>query len=374
MLVLARNDRSTLGRWWWTVDRWTMAAVFALIGIGIVLVVTASPPVASRIGAEPFHFVRRHLSVLPIAAALMVAVSLLSPRNILRLSVILFIASMALLALTFVFGVEIKGARRWINLGGLQLQPSEFVKPAFAVIAGWLFAQGRQDPRFPGRLLSFGLCAAVVALVVLQPDFGMTVIIGSVWIAQLFLAGLPLWLVAALVLAGLGGMGGAYFTLPHVASRVDRFLDPSTGDSYQVDKSLAAFMNGGLFGRGPATGAIKEQIPDAHADFVFAVAGEEFGVLLCLLIVALFAFVVLRGFGRLLHERSLFVVIAAAGLLANVGLQAVVNIGSSLHLLPTKGMTLPFISYGGSSLLALALTVGMLLALNRRRPEGGGLS
>lgn len=374
MLTLARTDTSIVGRWWWTVDRWTLAAIFALVGMGVLLVVTASPPVASRIGADPFHFVRRHLTVLPVGIALLIGVSLLSPRNILRLSVGVFVLSLALLALTFISGVEIKGARRWINVAGLQLQPSEFVKPAFAVITGWLLAEGMRKPAFPGRLLALAAYGIIVSMVVLQPDLGMTVIISAVLIAQLFLAGLPLWLVGGLLIAAVGGVLTAYFTLPHVTSRIDRFLDPSTGDSYQVDKSISAFMNGGLFGRGPAVGSIKEQIPDAHADFVFAVAGEELGVLVCLLIVALFAFVVLRGFSRLLNERSLFVLIAAAGLLTNVGLQAVVNIGSSLHLLPTKGMTLPFISYGGSSLLALSLTMGMVLALNRRRVDAGGLT
>ena len=374
MLARARTDTSTIGRWWLTVDRWTLTAVFALLGIGVLLVVTASPPVAARIGAEPFHFVRRHLTVLPLGIALLLGVSLLSPKTILRMSVVLFVVSLALLALTFVAGTEIKGARRWINLGGLQLQPSEFVKPAFAVIAAWLFAEGKRNPRFWGRTISLALLLTVVGLVVLQPDLGMTVIISAVWIAQLFLAGLSLWLVGGLVITAAGGMIGAYLTLPHVTSRIDRFLDPSTGDSYQIDKSLSAFTNGGLFGRGPAVGAIKEQIPDAHADFVFAVAGEELGVLVCLAIVALFAFVVLRGFARLLNERSLFVLIAVTGLLTNLGLQAVVNIGSSVHLLPTKGMTLPFISYGGSSLLALSLTMGMVLALNRRRADPGGLA
>ena len=372
MLVLARNDRSTIGRWWWTIDRWTIAAVFALLGIGVLLVVTASPPVATRIGADPFHFVRRHLTILPVAVALLLAVSLLSPRRILRLSIVLFAASLVLLVSTFVIGVEIKGARRWINVAGLQIQPSEFIKPAFAVIAAWLFAEGKRNPRFPGSMLALAIYFVVVGLVVLQPDLGMTMIITAVFIAQFFLAGLSLWLVGALGVSAVGGVVAAYFMLPHVTSRIDRFLDPSTGDSYQIDKSLAAFTNGGLFGRGPGVGAIKEQIPDAHADFVFAVAGEELGLLACLVIVALFAFVVLRGFARLLAEQNLFVLIAATGLLTNLGLQAVVNIGSSLHLLPTKGMTLPFISYGGSSLLALSLTMGMVLALNRRRIETGG--
>ncbi len=374
MLVVARNDTSLLGRWWWTVDRWTLAAVFALMAIGVLLVVTASPPVATRIGADPFHFVRRHLMMLPAAASLLLAVSLLSPRGVLRMSVVLFGISLLLLALTFVIGTEIKGARRWINIAGLQLQASEFVKPAFAVIAAWLFAESRRDPRFPGCLLSVALYLLIVGLVVMQPDLGMTMIITAVWLAQFFLAGLSMWLAGMLAGFAVGGLILAYLTFPHVTSRIDRFLDPSSGDSYQVDMSLSAFMNGGLFGRGPGVGRVKELLPDAHADFVFAVAGEEMGAIACLIIVGLFAFVVLRGFARLLSEHNLFLLIAVAGLLSHLGLQAIVNIGSSLHLLPTKGMTLPFISYGGSSLLALSVTMGMVLALTRRRVEPGGLT
>lgn len=374
MLLVARNDTSVIGRWWWTVDRWTLAAVLALMGIGVLLVATASPPVATRIGAEPFHFLRRHLMLLPAAVALLIAVSLLSPRGVLRLSVLLFGLSLLLLALTLVAGTEIKGARRWITLAGFQLQPSEFVKPTFAVIAAWLFAEGKRSARFPGSLLSLALYLLVVGLVVLQPDLGMTMVITAVWLAQFFLAGMSLWLVGGLGGAAVGGVVLAYLTFPHVTSRIDRFLDPASGDSYQIDMSLSAFMNGGLLGRGPGVGHVKEMLPDAHADFIFAVAGEEMGAIACLLIVGLFAFLVLRGFARLLGESSLFILIAVAGLLISFGLQAIVNIGSSLHLLPTKGMTLPFISYGGSSLLALSLTMGMVLALTRRRVDSGGLT
>lgn len=373
MTLVARTDTSTIGRWWWTVDRWTLAALAALMVVGAWLVVTASPSVAERLGYGPFHFAQRHLMMLPVAAAVMFATSILSPRGVLRIAALLFAISLLLLAATLVVGVETKGAQRWINFGGFSLQPSEFVKPAFAVVAAWLFAEGKRDAAVRGQWIAFALFLMVTGLIMAQPDLGMTMVITFVWLAQFFLAGLSMWLVIALGLVGFGGLVGAYFMFPHVTSRIDRFLDPSSGDSYQIDKALDAFVNGGFFGRGPGVGRVKELIPDAHADFVFAVAGEEMGAVACLVIVGLFAFIVLRCFTRLLTEQNLFVFLAVAGLVTNFGLQAVINIGSSLHLLPTKGMTLPFISYGGSSLLALAVTMGMALALTRRRVEPGGM-
>jgi len=369
----ARIDQSQVARWWWTVDRWSLAALGMLIGFGVVMSLAASPPVAERIGYDGLHFVRRHLAMLPLALGLMFAVSLQPPRTIRRIAVIGFAISLVLLALTFVIGAEIKGARRWINFPGLSLQPSEFVKPTFAVVAAWLFSEQKLRPRFPGNLICFALFLLVVAILIKQPDIGMAAVVAAVWFAQFFMAGMRLYWVAAGALAGLSGVVGAYMYLPHVRVRVDHFLDPSTGDSYQVNRSIEAFANGGLWGRGPGEGTVKDVLPDAHADFVFAVAGEEFGVVVCLAIVALFAFIVLRGFSRMSQEGSLFVLLAATGLLVQFGLQAAINMASSLHLIPTKGMTLPFLSYGGSSMLALGLGMGMMLALTRRRLGGGEL-
>jgi cell division protein FtsW len=370
-MSFARTDRSVVAQWWWTVDRWSLAAVAALIAFGSLLIMAASPAVAERIGSDGLHFVRRYFAVLPLGVAAMFVISLQSPRTIRRIAVVGFIISTVLLAYTFIGGIEIKGARRWINLPGMSIQPSEFVKPTFAVVSAWLFAQYRLQPRFPGHWIAIALYGLVVGLLIKQPDLGMAVVVSAVWFVQFFLAGLRLFWVVLGMGAGAGGLVGAYFMLPHVASRIDRFLDPASGDSYQVDRSMEAFMNGGLWGRGPGEGTVKEYLPDAHADFVFAVAGEELGLLVCLLIVALFAFIVLRGFSRLLQEGNLFVVLAATGLLVQFGLQAIINMASSLHLMPTKGMTLPFISYGGSSLLALGLGMGMALALTRRRYGGG---
>ena len=367
MNVFARSDTSVLGRWWWTVDRWTLTAVGALIAFGVIMALAASPAVAERIGLDYFYFARRQLVYLPVALALMIGASLLSPTGVFRAAMITLTIFSLLVVATFVIGTEIKGARRWIGLGPISVQPSEFLKPAFAVVAAWLFASARTGDIKHGNLISIATFGTIVGLLLLQPDVGMSVVISVVWSAQFFLAGLPLYWAVLLIVGGAGALVAAYFTLHHVASRIDRFLDPSSGDSYQVDRSLEAFINGGLFGRGPGEGTVKEVLPDAHSDFVFAVAGEEFGLFVCLIIVGLFAFIVLRGFARALQETDLFILLATAGLLVQFGLQAVINMGSTLRLMPTKGMTLPFVSYGGSSLIAMGLCIGFLLALTRKR-------
>jgi cell division protein FtsW len=371
MMAFARNDTSALGHWWWTVDRWTLAALASLIAIGTTLTLAASPAVAQRIGLDSMHFVRRQFVYLPFAMAILVSVSLLSVRDLRRLAVVVFLVGVALLAITPWFGTEIKGATRWVSLAGFSIQPSEFVKPAFAVVAAWMFSADRLKAGIPGNAVAIALYVLVAALLVRQPDIGMVAVITAVWLTQFFLAGLPIYWVGAAMLTGTASLAAAYLLLPHVASRIDRFLDPSTGDTYQVSTALHAFASGGWFGRGPGEGQIKTTIPDAHSDFIFAVAGEEFGLFLCIAIVALFGFVVLRGFTRLLRESDLFVLLATAGLLTQFGLQAIINMASTLSLMPTKGMTLPFISYGGSSLLALALAMGMVLGFLRRRPQTG---
>ena len=369
--MFARIDQSPVARWWWTVDRWSLGALAVLMGFGVVMSMAASPAVAERLGYAPLHFAERHLVTVPLALAIMFGVSLLPPRSVRRVAFIGFAIAIALLALTFVIGVEIKGARRWIYLPGLSLQPSEFVKPTFAIVTAWLFAQQKLQPRFPGNLISVALFVLLIFMLIKQPDLGMAVVVGLVWFAQFFMAGLRLYWVAAGTIAAAGGLVGAYLWLPHVTSRINRFLDPAAGDSYQVNRSIEAFVNGGFWGRGPGEGKVKDVLPDAHADFVFAVAGEEFGVIVCILLVGIFAFIVLRGFSRLLQEGNLFVLLSATGLLIQFGLQAVINMASTLHLITTKGMTLPFLSYGGSSMLALALGMGMMLALTRRRLGGG---
>jgi len=372
-MMFARIDQSPVARWWWTVDRWSLGALALLLGFGSVMSMAASPAVAERLGYAPLHFAERHLVMVPLALAIILGVSLLPPRTVRRLAFLGFAVALIGVAMTFVIGAEIKGARRWINLPGFSLQPSEFVKPTFTIVAAWLFAEQKERRRFPGNAISIVLFVALVVMLFRQPDLGMAVVVAVVWFAQFFMAGLRLYWAAAGTLVGLAGFVGAYVWLPHVASRINRFLDPAAGDSYQVNRSIEAFANGGLWGRGPGEGTVKDVLPDAHADFVFAVAGEEFGLVVCVIIVGVFAFIVLRGFSRLLQEGNLFVLLSATGLLIQFGLQAVINMASSLHLIPTKGMTLPFLSYGGSSMLALALGMGMMLALTRRRLGGSEL-
>ncbi len=373
MITLSRTDTSIVGRWWWTVDRWLLIAIGTLIAVGAVLTLAASPAVANRIGYGSFHFVTRQLIFLAPAILVMLGTSLLSPVWVRRVAVIVFMGAFAGMLLTFVLGPEVKGAHRWIQFGGISLQPSEFVKPSFAVVAAWLFAEWRRGNGFPGWAISAALCAMVLGVLAMQPDLGMAIVVAAVWSAQFFIAGLPMLLVLVLGGLGLAGIFGAYTFLPHVTARIDKFLDPSGKENYQIERAMEAFTAGGLLGRGPGEGSVKNVLPDAHTDFIFAVAGEEFGLFACLFILGLFAFVVLRCMGRLLTENNLFVLLAGAGLTVQFGLQAVINIGVNLHLLPTKGMTLPFISYGGSSLLALAFAMGMLLALTRWRPEHGVL-
>ena len=367
MMTFGRTDRSVVSDWWWTVDRWLMVALFVLAGTGAILVMAASPPVADRIGVDTFHFVRRQIVFMIPALMVLVGVSMMSPLWVRRSAVIVFFGAVVLLFATLVMGAEIKGATRWLNVAGFVIQPSEFTKPALAVVVAWMLSQRQNDPGFPAFTVGLALLLLVLTPLLLQPDIGMALVVCAVWFIQMFLAGLPLFIVAGLTVVGMAGAVGAYAFFPHVASRIDRFLDPSSGDSFQVTTSLNAFGHGGLWGTGPGEGVVKQILPDAHADFIFAVAGEEFGLVFALFIVALFAFIVLRGLSRLMRETDLFILLAGTGLFAQVGLQSVINMGVNVSLLPAKGMTLPFISYGGSSTLALALGFGYALALTRAR-------
>ena len=366
MIQVPRDDRSIIGQWWWTVDRWSLGAIMAIMAFGVLLTLAASLPAAERIGADSFVFAKRQFLFLPLALVVMLTVSIVSPRHVRRLALLVFGGSIVLLAATFIIGIEIKGARRWIHIPGLSsLQPSEFVKPSLAVISAWLLAHSRTGRSSSGYFLCTLVVCVVLAMLVMQPDLGMSVVVASVFAAQLFVVGLPIWVAGIGALAGIAGMVGAYFAFAHVRSRFDRFLDPSSGDNYQVNTALEAFMNGSLFGRGPGEGTVKAQLPDAHTDFVMAVAGEEFGLFVCLIILALFAFVTLRSLNRASKETSLFITLSATGLAVQFGLQAAINMASTIQLIPAKGMTLPFISYGGSSALAMAICLGMLLSLTR---------
>lgn len=362
-----RTSTSAIGRWWWTVDHKAMFALFGLMCLGAVLVTASSPAVAQRIGATPFHFVHRQYAFLALSVLVMVGVSMLSLQNVRRLAIFGFLASVLLMAMLPFVGVETKGSRRWLNLLGMSVQPSEFLKPCMAVVMAWVFYLRGKYMEFPGWRVAIALYAVVVGLLLAQPDLGMVITVSAMWGAQFFLAGLPVIWVVLMLLGAPVGLFGAYHVFPHVRKRIDNFVDPSAGDNYQVEKSREAFANGGWFGLGPGEGKVKLSLPDSHTDFVFAVAGEEFGLLFCLLILALFSFIVIRGMSKVLNEKDSFSMVAVAGLLAQFGVQAMINMGVAVNLLPAKGMTLPFISYGGSSLIAIALGMGMMLSLTRRR-------
>ncbi len=366
--MLSRLDRSPVANWWWTVDRWFLAAFLSLMGLGIVLSFAASPAVAERIGLDSFHFATRQIVYMIPALIALISVSFLDARQIRRLSLFMLGLMMVMMVAVLFVGVEVKGAHRWLSLFGVSVQPSEFLKPAFVIICAWLFAEHKRQPDIPGNLFAMILLGAVVALLVAQPDLGQTILILGTWGVMFFMAGMPwFWIV---VIGGLGvaGAGGADTLFPHVAGRNDRF-QTGAGDTFQVDMGRDAVIQGGWFGVGPGEGTIKRLIPDSHADFVFSVAGEEFGIVLCLLIMAIFAFIVLRGLMTALKEEDDFTRFAVAGLVVVFGFQSVINMGVNLQLMPAKGMTLPFISYGGSSLIAIAISMGMVLALTRRRPE-----
>ena len=367
--MVSRVERTPFAAWWRTVDRLILAALLALMLAGIVLSLAASPPVAARLGLEPFYFVNRHILFLVPAIAVLIATSFLPLRYIRRIALFVFIVSLALVFLTLVYGAEVKGARRWLVILGVNIQPSEFLKPAFVILIAWLFGESARRPEMPANTIALVLLLAVVIGLVLQPDFGQTMLILAVWGALFFLAGMRMIWVAGLGGVAVVGLVSAYFTIPHVARRIKRFIDPSSGDTFNIDQAVESFVRGGWFGRGPGEGTIKRILPEGHTDFIFAVAAEEFGVVLCLMLLLLFAFVVLRALLHALRNHDPFQRFAAAGLAILFGLQSAINMAVNAHLMPAKGMTLPFVSYGGSSMVSLAWGMGMLLALTRERPR-----
>jgi len=371
--MVSRAQRTPFAEWWWTVDKLTLAAFGALMLAGVVLSLAASPPVAGRLGLEPFYFVNRHILFLAPTIAVLLGVSFLSPRQIRRLALVVFGISLVLVALTPVFGAEIKGARRWLIIFGVNIQPSEFLKPAFVILIAWLFGESAKRPEMPANSIALALLLVVVALLVIQPDIGQTMLIVLVWSALFFMAGMRvIWMFGITGLAGFGLLA-AYFTVPHVARRIQRFLDPASGDTFNVDIATESFMRGGWFGKGPGEGTVKRLLPESHTDFVYSVAAEEFGVALCLAIAAIFAFIVIRSLLRAMRNDDAFTRFAAAGLTMLFATQSAINMAVNLRLIPAKGMTLPFISYGGSSMISLAYAMGMLLALTREQPRAAYL-
>ena len=367
--MVSRAERSAFGDWWWTVDRLLLAGLAILMLAGLVFLMAGGPPVAERLGLSTFHFVNRQVMFLVPALFIMIPVSFLSLRHLRRLALLIYAVGMALILLAFQYGPEIKGAHRWIMIGPLGLQPSEFVKPAFVVLSAWAFSEGARRKDVPGTLLAFLLLPATIVPLILQPDFGQTMLITIVWCGLFFIAGLHWFWVMGLGGAGLVGIVAAYQFLPHVRARIERFLDKDSGDTFQVDTAMESFARGGWLGRGPGEGTVKRILPDAHTDFIFAVTAEEFGIVVCILLLMVFAFIVLRGLSLARRSEDTFCRLAATGLIFMFGLQACINMMVNVHLMPAKGMTLPFISYGGSSLLSLALGMGFLIALTRRRPR-----
>lgn len=366
--MVTRVDRGPVARWWWTVDLYFLGAFLTLMGLGVILSFAASPAVAERIGLDSYHFVWRQILFMAPALVCMIAVSFMDEKQVRRFAFLMLAGAVVMMVAVLFIGVEVKGSRRWISLAGLTIQPSEFMKPAFVVVSAWLFSEHARRPDIPGNLFAIILFGLVTALLVAQPDLGQTMLTSATWGAMFFLAGMPWFWILLLGAAALGGGFAAYTFFPHVALRIDKFLT-GEGDTFQVDTAREAIIRGGWLGQGPGEGTVKRILPDSHTDFSFSVAAEEFGIIMCIGIALLFALIVLRGLRFALRERDDFTRLAVAGLVCQFGFQSIINMAVNLQLMPAKGMTLPFISYGGSSLVATAIGTGFVLALTRSKAQ-----
>ncbi|TVQ29380.1 MAG: cell division protein FtsW [Geminicoccaceae bacterium] len=364
MTAFSRTDNSLVANWWWTVDRPLLAVLGLLAATGLVFVFTASPPVAELKNLNPWHFAVRQSIFLGLAVVVLLTASLLAPLGVRRIGTFLFIVSLGLLALVPLIGVEVNGAVRWLNFGGLSLQPSEFVKPALIIVTAHVLASQEGLRALPQAMLPV---AVVTVLLLMQPDVGTALLVLVVFAAMVFMAGLAWPWVVGMASASVGVLVLAYHSFGHVQSRIDGFLAADSG--FQVERAIQALTAGGWFGQGPGEGVIKNRLPDSHADFIFAAGVEEFGLLIGIVVVLLFASIVLRALILADRQPDRFAQLAAIGLITQFGLQAAINLGVNVAILPAKGMTLPFVSYGGSSLIALALGCGMVLALLRRTPS-----
>ncbi len=366
--MISRADTSVVAEWWRTIDKTMLTAVLFLMLAGMLLSFAASPPVAERIGFDSFHFIKRHAVYLLAAVGFFIGASFFNSQQVRRVSLLLFVLSVIMLLAILFIGMEAKGSKRWLLIAGFTIQPSEFIKPAFVVITAWLFSENSRRPEIPGNLFSIILVGIVCALLIAQPDFGQTMLVAVVWGTMFFLAGMSWIWIIMMGIIGIAGIGAAYMFFPHVAGRMDRFIT-GEGDNFQVDTGLQAIVHGGWMGQGPGEGTVKKILPDGHSDFPFAVAAEEFGIIVAIVLVLVFAYIVLRGLYHALHERDPYIRLATAGLTTMFALQAMIHLAVNLKLMPAKGMTLPFISYGGSSLVASAITMGFVIALTRQRPE-----
>lgn len=367
--AFARTDRSFLGVWWWTTDRLLLAAIVTLMVLGVALSFASSPAAAARMNiADPFHFILRQGVFAGASGALLLGVSMLGLKGVRRVAFWTWVIAIVIMAALPFIGHTAKGAARWIEFGGFTLQPSEFMKPALIVLVAWMFSEGQKGQGVPGVSIAFCLYAISIGLLLIQPDIGQTVLITVAFGAAFWMAGVPISWIMVLGGMAVAGLSSTYFLFDHVASRVDRFLSPETADTHQVDRAAEAIAAGGLLGAGPGEGVMKRHVPDLHTDFIYSVAAEEYGLLFSLFLIFLFGFIVVRGLYKAMRLSDPFQQVAAAGLFVLVGQQAFINIAVNLNLIPTKGMTLPFISYGGSSMLASGLTLGLALALTRKRP------
>jgi len=367
--AFARTDRTRAGVWWWTTDHILLGIVAVLMILGVLLSFASSPAAAARMNlGDPFHFAVRQCAFAAIGAVILLSASMLSPKGVRRAAFFIYLAAIGVMMALPIFGHNAKGATRWLEFGGFSLQPSEFMKPALIVLVAWMFAEGQKNEGVPGACIAFALYGLAVALLLVQPDVGQTILITIAFGAAFFVAGVPMrWIAGMLAAAATGGVA-IYFAFDHVASRVHKFLSHDKVDTHQIDRAQEAIAAGGLFGRGPGEGLMKRHVPDLHTDFIYSVAAEEYGLIFSLLLIGLFAILVTRGLYKAMKLSDPFEQIASAGLFVLVGQQAFINVAVNLNLIPTKGMTLPFISYGGSSMMAMGLTLGMALALTRRRP------
>ena len=369
--VPVQSGDPVLPRWWRTIDKWTMSCILILFAIGLLLGLASSPPLAAKNGLEPFHYVIRQAIFGGMAMIVLFAVSMMSPTLVRRLAVLGFLGAFVALAFLPVFGTDFgKGATRWYSLGFASVQPAEFLKPGFVVMTAWLLAASQQLGGPPGKIYSFVLTVMIVLMLAMQPDFGQAALILFAWGVMYFVAGAPMTLL--IILAGVVVLGGtfAYANSEHFARRIDGFLSPDLDPTTQLGYATNAIREGGFFGVGVGEGQVKWSLPDAHTDFIIAVAAEEYGLICVLVIIALYTVIVVRSLLRLMKERDVFIRLAGTGLVCIFGVQAMINMGVAVRLLPAKGMTLPFVSYGGSSLIAGGIAVGMLLAFTRSRPQG----
>jgi cell division protein FtsW len=365
-MKITRSRKSHITDWWWTIDKVQLGSIVLLIIFGIVLNLAASPPIAEKLSLNQYYFVKRQFLFFILGILVMFFFSFLNLKNLRRLCLIIFITSLITIFFLNIFGTPIKGATRWLDLGIISVQPSEFAKPTFIVLISWFLSESIVKT-VPSKIISLMLYSLFAFGLILQPDIGQTILITLAASIIYFISGMPLIVGFIIFILSLIGIGLSYLYVDHFYQRLNIFFNPSLGDTYQIDTAYNAILQGGWFGVGPGEGVIKNILPDAHTDFIFAVAAEEFGLISCFIIISLFAFIVYRGLSRSLKQEDLFAKIATIGLTSLICIQVGINIAVNLGIVPTKGMTLPFISYGGSSALSIAMTFGLILAFTRQK-------